>query len=457
MKYHSLNCDNKITENFNNINSIVEHGLIGRDASSTKPSNSEHKVQVNQSEDVYEHAPEAHNYNPLPTVNSNTQIDNSQNINTTNQNVADVSSIHHINTSTDIYEIDYTYLFDNAISDLVKKCGLTKDEAIFLTELLKDDKMGLNYDCFLEGTEVTMYDGTKKDIKLLNVGDIVMSFNLLGKINSSKVSQIYKKKVIGYYVISTNNSELKVTSKHPIYIGNGKFQLVKNLRIGDEIIRSYKNEFFNEKVTDISFINEEEEVFNMHVENDNTYFANDIAVHNKSNTFIVTSQENNRYNEINLLVENNLELTGDKDKSCIVETLFELDNQLDQTENINNEPKNRKENDEGKENEERIRKENEERIRKENEERIRKENEENECKLNGFLTCEDSNKHNNKIDQKNLEIQEINNKYNESKKYKFITYGLAAFVIILLIVIVLIVIFNNSEPIEVVKETLIDE
>jgi len=317
MKYYSLNCDNKITEKFSSIAPIIEYGLVeGSESSSNSQNSNQSDITLEQNDDMIIDFKQAEN------GMVNTHIDPTKQIDPRTQMVIGP-------TKSKIF-YDYGMAIGEAtIQKLMQKCDLSQNDAEILVKEVINDKESIPMDCFLEGTEITMYDGIKKNIKLLNVGDIVTSFNLLGQINASRISKIYEKQVNGYYIISTTNSQIKVTSEHPIYIGNGKFQLVRNLKIGDEIKRNYENEILNEKVTNVSFINEQANVYNMHVENDNTYFANDIAVHNKSNTItVLTLQENKRYNEIEILIAPYIDLSN-YDKDCIINTLLEFDEELD--------------------------------------------------------------------------------------------------------------------------------
>lgn len=135
--------------------------------------------------------------------------------------------------------------------------------------------------CFLPGTFVKGESGIKK-IEDIKVGDKVTSFKG-GKIVESTVSNIYKRIRDFYYSLTAGDYKVKATSEHPFYVGNGEYKEISKLKKGDTIYVLEDDSLTPKKVTSNEKINEKTPVYNMSVDNTETFFANDFAVHNKSN------------------------------------------------------------------------------------------------------------------------------------------------------------------------------
>ena len=139
--------------------------------------------------------------------------------------------------------------------------------------------------CFIADTLVTMSDGVMK-IQDVKVGMEVLSFN-----EETKAQEFSKVKET---IISSNNYlvtiktesgiELRCTKEHPFYVKDSAagwiqaFLLVK----GDVVILENSKEDIVESVE----VNEvsETNVYNLHIENNHTYYANGVLVHNKDVT-----------------------------------------------------------------------------------------------------------------------------------------------------------------------------
>ena len=133
--------------------------------------------------------------------------------------------------------------------------------------------------CFVPGTIVSSPGGDKK-IEDIKVGDEVSSF-ANDKILNSSVSQIYKAQRDFYFDLAAGEYEVKVTAEHPFYIGSGKFEQVQNLKVGDRVYVEGNGGLVAKQVTSNTRIDEKTDVYNMSVDNTNTYFANGFGVHNK--------------------------------------------------------------------------------------------------------------------------------------------------------------------------------
>ncbi|MEA2054896.1 MAG: Hint domain-containing protein [Candidatus Thermoplasmatota archaeon] len=75
--------------------------------------------------------------------------------------------------------------------------------------------------CFLAGTRITMADGSNKNIKQVEVGDMVKSFDN-GSIVIGEVTEVYSHnpgEMPEYYMVI--NDKLRVTPNHIIYVNGG--------------------------------------------------------------------------------------------------------------------------------------------------------------------------------------------------------------------------------------------
>lgn len=75
--------------------------------------------------------------------------------------------------------------------------------------------------CFLAGTQITMADGSHKNIKQVEVGDMVKSFDN-GSIVIGEVTEVYShnpSEMPEYYMVI--NDKLRVTPNHIIYVNGG--------------------------------------------------------------------------------------------------------------------------------------------------------------------------------------------------------------------------------------------
>ncbi len=128
--------------------------------------------------------------------------------------------------------------------------------------------------CFLPDTMISTENG-KAMIKDIKEGDVVVSYNeVSNKMESNKVTKVFKHQTESYLII---NGKLKVTPNHPIFVNN-QWQEIGSANIGDNI-RTLNNG--EETIFSIKQIKNSVEVFNLQVENNHNYFAEDFLVHNK--------------------------------------------------------------------------------------------------------------------------------------------------------------------------------
>ena len=155
--------------------------------------------------------------------------------------------------------------------------------------------------CLLEGTKVTLHDGTQKNIEELVIGDTLLSKVVLGNPNmpdsddisvlsqwssesitlSSELTQITA--VTGYpraSVTYINNGLLKASPSHQhIVKKNGVWTVAvtTDLQVGDSLINENGQEILIESLSEVngSFV-----VYKIDVEQNDTFIADGIVTHN---------------------------------------------------------------------------------------------------------------------------------------------------------------------------------
>lgn len=152
-----------------------------------------------------------------------------------------------------------------------------------------------NAPCFVAGTEITMGDGSKKNIEEVVSGDIVSTFDLVSnEFVNNKVNAVFSKKVnlIVEYKLE-NGNVLKGTEDHPLFIegkgwcsfnpdkSNSLYSLeesIKSIVVGDVLKLSNTTS----KILDIEVHKGEFVVYNLQdIEKNHNFFANDVLVHNR--------------------------------------------------------------------------------------------------------------------------------------------------------------------------------
>ena len=177
--------------------------------------------------------------------------------------------------------------------------GWTWDECFWGQDWLRFDSMGpffINpgddyliiyytaaYRCFTKDTKILMSDGTTKKISQIKIGDTVKSEK-----EESKVLDIQIHKGT-FKTYSINGSKGFVTKEHPFKTIDGwkaidpKETFSKHgvnatvLKIGDILITSNGTEL----IESIEQTNEVDIVYNLSVDNEHVYYANNYLVHNK--------------------------------------------------------------------------------------------------------------------------------------------------------------------------------
>ena len=144
--------------------------------------------------------------------------------------------------------------------------------------------------CFPEETMITMGDGTKKFISNIEVGDMVLTH----KANIRSVTEVFKngEKSLSEIKCQGLIDSIFVTSNHPFLVAlNGPsnvneqvFKPVRELEKGDYLlapVNKYGDAYYIPvKILSITHNVRIAETYNFEVEEDHSYVANDLAVHN---------------------------------------------------------------------------------------------------------------------------------------------------------------------------------
>jgi Pretoxin HINT domain len=138
--------------------------------------------------------------------------------------------------------------------------------------------------CFAAGTFVTLGDGSRKAIEMVNVGDLVLSQREDGgALGVQRVAHIWEHTVQRTLLLNFRNGEqLETTKEHRFHVDGGGFVAAGKLRpgaalntpAGNMVLRGAKER------------NATTQVYNLEVEKFHTYFVGDnlVWVHNKKDT-----------------------------------------------------------------------------------------------------------------------------------------------------------------------------
>lgn len=126
--------------------------------------------------------------------------------------------------------------------------------------------------CFPAQTMITTPSGFK-DISKIDVGDIIVAYDTTtNKKTTSEVKDISSRIAHSYYKIN----DIEVTSEHPFYTSNG-WKEARTLNQGDYLFDGSDWVY----ISSTERINNDLEVYNMHVTEPNNFFADGVLVHNK--------------------------------------------------------------------------------------------------------------------------------------------------------------------------------
>jgi len=132
--------------------------------------------------------------------------------------------------------------------------------------------------CFAAGTLIQTENGFKK-IEDINPGDLVKSFDYEGNINLNKVTHVfYHPNEVVDQITLWNGTRLLVTDNHWILTENNTFKEARHFELEEAFIGVNNTRLPIRKIEKSHSLTP---VYNLTVENDHTYIANGVLVHNK--------------------------------------------------------------------------------------------------------------------------------------------------------------------------------
>ena len=150
--------------------------------------------------------------------------------------------------------------------------------------------------CLVYGTKVLMYDDSEKLVEDLEEGDLLKNYDIDGlsdeekawldfETNDFKYSESMSSiktliKDVYYYYYDINDGELKITYEHPVFCkidDISKFVKTEDLQIGYKMFDINKGWI---DITSIERVDELTPVVSIDVTANNTYFANNLLIHN---------------------------------------------------------------------------------------------------------------------------------------------------------------------------------
>lgn len=152
--------------------------------------------------------------------------------------------------------------------------------------------------CFIEGTLITLPDGSKKAIEELHLDQLLLSAKIETLIDTNNVSELYKwssdyllesritspitkiTQKIAHKTIIINEGLLEATPSHSQLIqrnGIWKFIPLGDISVGDNLYTIAKEII---PVTSVSINSEERKIYPLTLNPFHTYFANGILTHN---------------------------------------------------------------------------------------------------------------------------------------------------------------------------------
>ena len=164
------------------------------------------------------------------------------------------------------------------------------------------------FSCFVAGTQITMADGSKKNIEDVEIGEKLLGQD--GVINT--VLEFDHPQLDGRDIIGINGNGKFMTPEHPLFTKNGwrsysaatferqfphmLFLDVKDLEIGDEILVDDGSWLLVESLE--VYKNEPEQtVYNFILDGNNTYYANGLLAHNRSHSDPLAQTFYNNFDE----------------------------------------------------------------------------------------------------------------------------------------------------------------
>ena len=152
--------------------------------------------------------------------------------------------------------------------------------------------------CFVAGTKVTMADGTEKNIEEIEIGDEVKSWNAVtNEFESNKVTKLISPIHDDMVVLTWEHTSVKSTFDHPFWsvVDNDwasykpeltkeryEFCNIEQLVVGNKGLFLTDDGVIESELISIEEDMGEVQTYIFELDNNNTFFANGIATHNKS-------------------------------------------------------------------------------------------------------------------------------------------------------------------------------
>ncbi len=150
---------------------------------------------------------------------------------------------------------------------------------------LADGVVVHNKGCFLPDTPILSADGTQVYIRDIRVGNELLAFTADGQLVHAQVRNVLTHEVDEYLEVVTEKSALRVTVEHPFYVGDGTFKTLEALAVGDDVYAYDGQGLSAQKIISITRVRARTRVYNLQTDEPNTFFANNIGVHNKGGGF----------------------------------------------------------------------------------------------------------------------------------------------------------------------------
>lgn len=167
----------------------------------------------------------------------------------------------------------------------------------FQTDSLICGGNGFSGTCVIEGTEITMFDGTTKKVEDLVLGDKLRSKAVAGLKDNEENNETWRSESLTFTdceveVVKCEPSEvqllnninkglLKISDSHIHLVKKGaEWRLLRTyeLSIGDFLVDEFGNEI---EITSIGLLNGGFTIYDLGVEENDLYIANGILTHNK--------------------------------------------------------------------------------------------------------------------------------------------------------------------------------
>lgn len=194
----------------------------------------------------------------------------------------------------DLDEVNYYITTDNNVS-IVELDVENTDTYIISSSTSFNNVVSHNNPCFVAGTQVTMNDGTTRNIENVLVGDYIKTYNHnTTNIEDKKVLNVLHKNVdetVKFYF--ADGKELECTHDHPIYCSSinhyvsynpklTKFMYNMNViqaEVGQGILL---DDGTSTNITSIEPKTDSKTVYNLqNVEDNHNFYANNLLVHNR--------------------------------------------------------------------------------------------------------------------------------------------------------------------------------